>query len=103
MENVLFKFLADVNKPKDIKMFFRDFLKPSEYELLIKRIGIIYFLSKKRGYKNIKSNLKVSSATIASMQNSMKTKGVLFAIKNIKAEEWASKWAKKIKSFKLTK
>ena len=66
---------------------------------IAKRLSIAYWLKKGRSYTNIKQNLKVSSATIASTQSLLNKTGVLLAIKKIEAEEWASVWAEKIKKF----
>ena len=59
-------------------------------------MAIAYYLKKGRSYANIKENLKVSSATIASVQEITDTKGVQLAIKKVEAEEWANKWSEKI-------
>ncbi|MBI2008506.1 hypothetical protein HYS82_02510 [Candidatus Amesbacteria bacterium] len=51
-----------------------------------------------RSYENIKDNVKVSSATIAAVQQEMKREGWKMAMEKIMAEEWATKWNDKIKS-----
>ena len=56
-------------------------------------------LKKERSYENIKNNLKVSSATIASVQSMVGKPGFQLALKKIEAEEWASKWEEKIKKY----
>ncbi len=71
----------------------------SEYEAFAKRLAIAYWLRKGRSYSNIKQNLKVSSATIATVQSIMETEGFQLALKKIEAEEWASVWTKKIRKF----
>ena len=67
--------------------------------VLAKRLAIAYWLKKGRSYQNIKNNLKVSSATIASVQSQMENPGFQLALKKIEADEWASNWSKKIKGF----
>jgi len=91
--------LADFKDPKDVELFLSDFFNESELETFAKRLAIAYWLRKKRSYVNIKNNLKVSSATIATIQNLMAKPGMMLAIKDIEAEEWANVWAKKIKKF----
>ena len=49
--------------------------------------------------ENIKDNLKVSSATIASTDKDMKKLGFQIILKKIEAEEWADVWAERIKRF----
>jgi len=91
--------LADLKNKQDALIFLKDFLTDKELDILGKRLAIAYWLKKGRSYQNIKQNLKVSSATIASVQNLLSTKGLSMAIKNIEAEEWATKWTEKIKKF----
>lgn len=91
--------LADLKSKEDALAFLKDFLTDKELDILGKRLAIAYWLKKGRSYQNIKQNLKVSSATIASVQNLLSTKGLNMAIKNIEAEEWATKWMEKIKKF----
>ena len=89
--------IVDIKSPEEAKLFLSDFLKDSEYEMLAKRLAIAYWLKKGRSYANIKDNLQVSSATIASVQQDLESKGIQFAIKQMEADEWASKWASKFK------
>ncbi|RJR28571.1 hypothetical protein C4564_05030 [Candidatus Microgenomates bacterium] len=89
--------IIDLKNPKDAQVFFNDFFTDSEIETFSKRLAIAYWLKKGRSYANIKNNLKVSSATIASVQNLLDKDGILVALKNIEADEWAHIWAGKIK------
>lgn len=97
----LHQAICDLKSSGEVAEFLQAFLSPSEHETLAKRLAVAYWLNKGRGYENIRKNLKVSSATIASIQSSMKNNGVSLALRNIKAEEWANVWAEKIR--KLTK
>lgn len=91
--------IADIKNPADAEVFLTDFLTKSELTTLSKRLAVAYWLTKGRNYDNIKQNLKVSSATISSVQTLMKRRGVQLIIKKVEAEEWASKWAERIKKF----
>lgn len=91
--------LADIKDPPDMETFLRDFFNDSELETFTKRLAVAYWLKKERSYANIKENLKVSSATIAVVQNLMDTPGFKLALKQMEAEEWANVWADKIKKF----
>lgn len=84
---------------EEIDKFFKDFLTDAEYVTFAKRLAIAYWLKKGRSYENIRQNLKVSSATIASSQQEMKKEGIKAALEKIEAEEWANKWAERIKKF----
>lgn len=91
--------LADLKTPGDAEEFLKDFLTPSEADTFAKRLAVAYWLKKGRSYGNIKENLKVSSATIATVQGMLAKSGMDKALKNIEAEEWASQWSDKIKKF----
>ena len=91
--------IADLRDDDEAKKFLTDFFNESEYEAFAKRLAIAYWLKKGRSYNNIKENLKVSSATIATIQSGLEKPGFKLALKKIEAEEWANQWAKKIKKF----
>lgn len=91
--------LTDFKDIDEAYTFLQDFFNESELETFAKRLSIAYWLKKGRSYTNIKQNLKVSSATIASIQASMDKPGIKLAIKKLEAEEWANVWAEKIRKF----
>lgn len=91
--------LVDLKDRNELSIFLNDFFTESELEAFSKRLAIAYWLKKGRSYSNIKDNLKVSSATIASVQTQIDSKGLKLAIEKIEAEEWANQWAEKIKGF----
>lgn len=92
------KLIVDLKKEEDIQTFLKDFFNDSELETFVKRLGVFYWLKKGRSYNNIKENLKVSSATIATAQDSINKPGIKLALKFMEAEEWANQWAEKIKN-----
>jgi len=91
--------LADLDDPEEVEVFLKDFFNGSELETFAKRLAVAYWLKKGRSYANIKENLKVSSATIATIQALMDTPGFKLALKQMEAEEWANVWAERIKKF----
>lgn len=95
--NSFFQTIADLKDVDEIKTFFLDFFKDDETETYAKRLAISYWLKKKRSYENIKNNLKVSSATIATVEKQLNTEGYKLALKKMEAEEWANVWSEKIK------
>lgn len=97
IENTLIQTVVDLRDLKETRTFLQDFFNQSEYEAFAKRLAIAYWLKKGRSYNNIKENLKVSSATIASVQSMMGKPGFKLALKKMEAEEWANQWAEKIK------
>ena len=93
----LHQTLADLKTPKEVEKFLKTFLNETEHSTLAKRLAIAYWLDKGRGYTNISQNIKVSSATIAAIQEKMGQEGTKLALQKIKAEEWASKWSERIR------
>jgi len=98
LTQTLYQLIADLKHPDEAKDFLDAFLSPSEQLALLKRVSIAYYLKKGRGYKNIKNNLKVSSATIAGIQELLEThKGAQVVLKKIEADQWADQWSQKIR------
>ncbi len=91
--------IADLRDDGEVGKFLADFFNDSEHEAFAKRLAIAYWLKKGRSYNNIKENLKVSSATIATVQSDLQKPGFKLILKKIEAEEWANQWAEKIKKF----
>lgn len=91
--------LADFKNPDEVQAFLNDFFNESELETFAKRLSIAYWLKKGRSYENIKTNLKVSSATIATIEKLSRKPGFSLAIKKMEADEWANVWAEKIQKF----
>lgn len=94
----LYQVIADLKKPNEVEMFLEDVLSETERTVLAKRLGIAYYLSKNKSYEAIRQDLKVSSATIASVQKWLEKggEGLQLAIKAIEADEWAGEMAEKV-------
>jgi len=99
VQEMLFQAISDLKNPSEARQFFSDFFTEAEYEVFTKRMAIAYWLKKGRTYANIKKNLKVSSATIANIQEMMTRPGFELLLKKVEAEEWATLWANRIKKF----
>jgi uncharacterized protein YerC len=93
------QMIADLRDVNEAKIFLKDFFNDTELEAFVKRIAVAYWLKKGRSYANIKENLKVSSATIASVQNMIGREGFKLALKKMEAEEWANQWSEKIRKY----
>lgn len=93
---MLIGVLCEVGSPKMMEEILSDLLTDTERVAMMKRMGIAIYLDKSRSYEDIKNNLKVSSATIATVAETMGNPGIIEVIKRIKAEEWASDWTSKI-------
>jgi TrpR-related protein YerC/YecD len=93
----LHQAIADLKNIEEVSDFLSAFLSENEHTTIAKRVAVAYWLDKGRSYENIERNLKVSSATVSSVNNVMGTRGVRTALQKIKAEEWATMWSAKIK------
>ena len=98
IDEIFLKLIVDTDSVNEAKTIFWDLLSETEQQAVVKRLAIAIFLDKGRSYENIKSFLKVSSATIASVNEKMGDPGMVLALQKVKAEEWADDWSKKISS-----
>lgn len=97
--SLLYQVVVDLGSPKETKEFLEDILSPAELTTFAKRLAAAYWLKNGRNYEDIKTNLKLSSATIATIDREIKnSKGFKVALTKIAAEKWASGWEKKIKN-----
>lgn len=97
IERGFIKTLSDLKSVEQLDIFIHDFFSTSEIDMMTKRLAIAYWLKKGRSYRNIEENLKVSTATIAIVQDAMEKEGFKLALKQLEAEEWANKWSDRIK------
>lgn len=93
---MFYQLLVDTSDTRVAKMLISDLLTEAELTAITKRLAIAFYLDKGRSYENIKSNLSVSSATIASVAESMGNPGIQMALQKVKAEAWAEDWSQKI-------
>lgn len=101
LEKTFAQTIADLNNQEEAQIFLKDFLTEGELETLSKRLSVAYWLTKKRSYANIQTNLKVSSSTISEINSMKKKEGFKLALKKIEADEWATKWSTKLRSLKI--
>jgi uncharacterized protein YerC len=91
------QMIDDLDSPKEIEIFLKDFFDEAELEKYIKRLAIAYWLKKGRDTENIKRNLLATPKEIVEAEKSLKKEGVKLALKKIEAEEWANVWSERIK------
>lgn len=96
IKQMLIEVLCEVDSAKVMSEVLNDLLTETERVAMMKRLGIAIYLDKGRNYEDVKNNLKVSSATIATVAENMGNPGITEVIKRIKAEEWANDWTEKI-------
>jgi len=96
---LLYQVVGDLKDPKETEIFLQDIFSPQELVTFAKRLAAAYYLQQGYNYEQIKESLKLSSATIATIDKQIKgSKGFKLALNKITAEKWASGWEKKIKS-----
>jgi uncharacterized protein YerC len=96
MMEVWLQLLCDVRDTREMKTILTDLMTESEILAMAKRLSIAVYLDKGRSYEDIKNNLKVSSATIASVAETMGNPGMTEAINRVKADQWADEWSVKL-------
>ena len=94
---MLYQLVCDIKNVKEAEDILKNILSDTELTTVIKRLGVGYWLTKRRSYEVIRDNLKVSSATIATIHQELEKPGWKMALKKVLAEEWATKWEAKIK------
>lgn len=93
---ILYQVVADVKREEETELLLKSLLTESELSAVAKRLAIAVFLDKGQSYDRIKDILGVSSATIASVAETMSQRGMQNAIARVKAEEWADMWSIRI-------
>ncbi len=94
----LYQLIADLNSEKEAANFCQQLLSPAEQIALAKRLAILWALKKGQKYSQIRSQFHISPATIAKLQAELNRPGVLEILRHLEAEEWATRWEKKIKN-----
>lgn len=94
--HLFYQLIADLKTPQEAQEVLEDLLENSEITAFAKRLAIAHYLNRGRSYQNIKDNLKVSSATIATIDKMRQSDGFQIALRKIESERWASEWSKKI-------
>lgn len=92
----LITVLSDFNKPYQVDEFLRSFLTPTEQVVLAKRLAIARMLEAGYSYEDIRRQLNVSSATIASVAEIVPTNGIQQALTKLRIDDWADKIASKV-------
>lgn len=96
LKKMLLTVLAESSSPDEIDVLLDSLLTEGERLSLLKRLGIALYLDKGRSYEDIKNNIMVSSATVASVAENLGDSGWQEMIRRIKADDWAEKWSKTI-------
>ena len=98
IRKLLTQIIADIHEEAEAEQLLNDLLTPSEQMAVAKRLGIAMSLVRGASYEEIKKRLKVSSATVAKVQESLDTPGMKLALSKAATDEWAEKWATKLSS-----
>lgn len=93
------RLLSDLRTKEEIQTFLTAFLSKKEYEVFTKRLAIMLWMSRSKSYRQIRAELKVSSATIASALTVAAKKEMTLTMKILRAEEWANKVSERLLRF----
>ena len=93
---ILYQVMADAKNEVDMEITLKALMTETEIMAVAKRLAIAVFWDKGQSYEHIRETLKVSSATIATVADSMNKKGIQAALQRVKAEEWADVWSIKL-------
>jgi uncharacterized protein YerC len=93
------QLIEDLKDKEEIQTLFQDLMGEKEYEDLVKKLAIVYWLRKARPVDIIRNNLDVSAKEIKEVEKIMDKKGIKLAIKYMEAEEFANVWSEKIKKY----
>ncbi len=98
IEEMFAQVIADIKTKEQALIFIKDFLTETERVALSKRLALTLYLDRKKSYEEIKKEIGISSATIASVQNCLEKKeeGFIMALNLMKANQWAEKWTDKV-------
>lgn len=97
MMDWFYQLLADLHTTAEVAKSLAAILTDVELTTIAKRIAIAYFLDQGKSYGQIRDELKVSSATIATIQAKLTTdEGLALALKKIKADQWAGKLTRRL-------
>ncbi|MEO8581213.1 MAG: Trp family transcriptional regulator [Patescibacteria group bacterium] len=96
-----FQVITDLRSVQESQTFLLDFLSDSERLTFAKRLAIALELQSGKSYDAIRKEFGVSSATISSVAEMMKSEGLKLALKKISTEKWADQTSKNF--FKLFK
>lgn len=96
IEDLLVQIISDLKGAAEAKILLSDLLTETERVAVAKRLAIALSLTNGKSYEEIKESLKVSSATIAKVQESLDSDGMKLAIEKVRIDDWAGDWAGKL-------
>ena len=92
----LYQVFVDLSSRRESRLFCEGFFSKTELSIFAKRLAIGVLFDQVKSYEYIRKLLKVSSATISSIAETMQTKGYKLALQKLKVESWAEIWSNKL-------
>lgn len=96
IEELLVQIISDLKGVGETKALLSVLLTGAERSAIARRLAIALSLTNGKSYEEIRESLKVSSATIAKVQESLDSNGMKLAIEKIRIDDWAGDWAGKL-------
>lgn len=97
LNRTFLQLLEDLKNKKEIEIFLSDLAGKKQYDDLVKKIAVAYWIKKNRPTDVIKNNLDVTDHYIDSIKKIIDKPGIKLAIKYLEAEEFANQWTGRIK------
>lgn len=94
----LCQLFVDVSTPEEADLIIKTLLSETERVAVMKRVGIAMLLQEHKPYEYIKDQVKVSSATIATVQSQMSQRGMKTVLEKIHVTLLADQWTSRISS-----
>ena len=83
LQMLLFAFVKEISESDDSEILLHGFFTPTELTVFSKRLAIAVYLVNGHSYNEIKEELKVSSATVASVSSMLENSTLREHIENI--------------------
>ena len=98
--NQLYRLLADLHQPKEVKKFLDSFMTDTERLVFAKRLAIAWLLEQGQSYEEIAKALNVSSATISSVAEIRQKPDMNMAYQKLFLANWTRVARKKLQFWK---
>lgn len=93
-----YQLISDIKTPQEAEKILPVIIPQTEISSIAKKVYLAKLLEEGVSYSKIREELGVSSATISQTAKWLKKSGLKLALDKVKADEWADKWATKIKN-----
>lgn len=94
---IFYQLVADIKTPEEAEKILPVIIPETEISSIAKKVYLAKLLQEGVSYSKIREELGVSSATISQTAKWIKKNGLKLALNKVEADQWAEKWASRIK------